>query len=117
MLVAAARVSAGVDLEAIDDDDVDVSDDRKEVMIRLPKPEIFESALDNDRTYVHTRETDFFADRAEGLETKARQEAEKQLREAAMQAGILKIARDNAEQTVTSLLRSLGFEQITVTFE
>ncbi len=117
LLVAAARVSAGVDLDKIDDEDVDVSDDRKRVTIRLPAPEIFESALDNDRTYVHTRETDFLADRAEGLETQARQEAEKQLREAAMQAGILKIARDNAKQTVTSLLRSLGFEQITVAFE
>ena len=117
LLVAAARVSAGVDLDKIDDGDVDVSEDRKRVTIRLPQPEVFESALDNERTYVHTRETGFLADRAEGLETKARQEAEKQLREAAMEAGLLKIARDNAKQTVTSLLRSLGFEQITVTFE
>lgn len=117
LLVAAARVSAGVDLGEVDDDDVDVSDDRKRVTIRLPKPVVFEAALDNDRTYVHTRQTDLLADRAEGLETKARREAEKQLREAAMQAGILDIARDNAKQTVTSLLRSLGFEQITVAFE
>jgi len=114
LLVAAARVSAGVDLGKLGDDDVEVDDERKRVTVRLPDPEIFASALDDDRTYVHTRETDLLADRVEGLETEARREATKQLREAAMEAGLLKLARDNARKTVTSLLKSLGFETIEV---
>jgi hypothetical protein len=116
LLVAAAQVSAGVDLEKVSDDDIEVDDERKTVSLRLPAPEIFDATLDNERTYVHTRDTGVLADRVEGLETKARQEAERRLRQAAEEAGLLKVARDNAETTVRSLLKSLGFESIEIRF-
>ena len=117
LLVAAARVSAGVDLRALDPKAVRVDRDGKRVRLTLPAPQIFEASLDNDRTYVHARDTDLLADRAESLETRARKEAEKTLRDAALEAGILKVARGNAERTVSSLLRSLGFVDVAVEFE
>lgn len=117
LLVAAARVTAGVDLEKVSEESCDVDDEGKKVSITLPAPEVFEAALDNERTYVHTRETGMLADRVEGLETKARQEAERRLREAAQEAGLLDLARQNAERTVRSLLESLGFESIEINFE
>lgn len=114
LLVAAARVSAGVDLRELDDDDIDVDRERRAVTVRLPEPEIFEASLDNERTYVHSRDTDLLAERVDNLETRARQAAEKSLREAALEAGILDLAKANAERTIRSLLKSLGFETITI---
>jgi hypothetical protein len=46
------------------------------------------------------------------LETQVRQEAERQLQEAALADGILHTAQQNATSTITSLLQGLGFEKI-----
>jgi hypothetical protein len=46
------------------------------------------------------------------LETEVRQEAERQLQQAAMADGILRTAEQNATTTITSLLQGLGFERI-----
>jgi hypothetical protein len=46
------------------------------------------------------------------LETQVRQEAERQLQEAALSDGILPAAEQNAASTISSLLQGLGFEKI-----
>lgn len=114
LLVAAARVTAGVDLSALRDQDVRVDHDARRVEITLPAATIFSASLDNARTYVHTRDTGVLADRQESLETRARQEAESQIADAAKQAGILERAEANAVRTVEGLVRSLGFTDVTV---
>ncbi|MEZ4443067.1 MAG: DUF4230 domain-containing protein [Polyangiaceae bacterium] len=117
LLVAAARITAGVDLQKIGEDALVVSEDRLSVRATLPAPEIFDAALDNARTYVHTRQTDTLAERRESLETQARQKAEEELVSAAKGAGILDHARDNARDTLETLLRSLGYQKVEVRFE
>ncbi len=114
LLVATGTVTAGVDLSKLGDDAVTVDPKTKTAKIRLPKAEILGSKLDNDHTYVHSRSTDVLARRKESLETKARQEAEKSIVEAARQNGILARAQKNAERTVESLVRSLGYDHVTV---
>jgi hypothetical protein len=116
LLVASGDVVAGVDLEKLGADDVQISPDRRSVTIRLPPAEIFSAKLDNDRTYVHTRRTDVLAQRKESLETQARQAAEKTLRTSAEEAGILPRAEESVSRTVRSLVRSLGFENVSVGF-
>ncbi|MGA7321926.1 MAG: DUF4230 domain-containing protein [Candidatus Sulfotelmatobacter sp.] len=46
------------------------------------------------------------------LETQVRQEAERQLQEAALADGILRTAQQNGASTISSLLQGLGFEKI-----
>jgi hypothetical protein len=46
------------------------------------------------------------------LETQVRQEAERQIQQAALLDGILKTANANARSTLTSLLQGLGFERV-----
>jgi hypothetical protein len=46
------------------------------------------------------------------LETQVRQEAERQMQQAALLDGILKTANTNARSTLTSLLQGLGFERV-----
>ncbi|MCA9599405.1 MAG: DUF4230 domain-containing protein [Myxococcales bacterium] len=114
LLVATGTVTAGVDLSKLGDDAVQVDSEKKTAHIRLPKAEILGSKLDNDHTYVHSRSTDVLAKRQESLESRARQEAEKSIVEGARQNGILARAQKNAERTVESLVRSLGYDSVTV---
>jgi hypothetical protein len=115
LLVAVADVSAGVDLSRLGERDIEVSADRTSVSLALPPAELFRTALDPERTYVHTRRTDLLAQRKDTLETDARKEAERALAAAALEAGILPKADENARKVVTELLRSLGFSDVRVT--
>ena len=114
LLVAAADVVAGVDLSGIREEDVVVEGEH--VTITVPQVEIFSSALDNERTYVHRRDTDVLARRSVDLETRARREAERTLREAAVEAGIHDRARTGAERAIGALVRSIGYEDVEVLF-
>ena len=114
LLVASGDVVAGVDLGRLQPSDVTVANDGRTVTLRLPKAEVFSARLDNARTYVHSRNTDLLAERHESLETRARQAAEQTLRAAAEDAGILRRAEESVARTVTSLVRSLGYESVRV---
>lgn len=114
LLVAAANVTAGVDLDKLEPTAIHVDQGTRQVRVQLPAPEIFSIALDNEHTYVHTRRTGLMAQRKEDLESRARTEAERALLEAARQAGILSSAAKNAQRAVESLLHSLDFTQVEV---
>jgi len=114
LLVAAADVTAGVDLTKMRDGDVVVDPEARIATITLPEPEIFSAALDNERTYVHTRDTDTLARRDPHLETRARREAERSLQRSAIEGGILDRARANGESAVRTLVRSLGYDEIEI---
>ncbi len=116
LLVAAGEVTAGVDLTLLRDGDVVVDPEAGTARITLPAPRVLSTRLDSDRTYVHSRQTDALARRSETLETRARQEAERTLTDAAVEAGILDRARNNAEQTIVVLVRSLGYDDVQVGF-
>jgi len=116
LLVAGGEVVAGVDLRGLGPSSVDADLEAKRARVTLPRATIFSRRLDNDRTYVHTRTTDPFA-RREDLETRARQEAERMLEKAALEAGILERAEASVQKTVEGLLRSLGFEDVEVRFD
>ena len=115
LLVAVADVNAGIDLGKLAATDIDVDSKNGSVHIRLPTAEIFHVTFDQEHTYVHTRHTDLLASRQENLETKARNEAERVLVDAARDGGILSRAGENARKVVEGLVRSLGYQQVTVT--
>lgn len=114
LLVAVAEISAGVDLQKLSAADVVVDPARRSARIELPAPEVLHAALDNEKTYVHSRKTGTLASRNENLESRARKEAERTLIEAARQAGLLNRAADNARRTVEALVHSLGYDKVDV---
>lgn len=114
LLVAVGDVVAGIDLHRLRDGDVVLEPRERRVRLTLPPPEILSARLDNERTYVHTRNTDLLADRVEEIETRARQHAEQSIREAALQAGILERAKHSTQQTLSALVRSLGYDVVEV---
>jgi hypothetical protein len=115
LLVAVAEVTGGIDLQKLTAADVVVDPARRTARINLPAPEILHAALDNEKTYVHSRKTGTLADRRENLEARARKEAERTLVESARQAGLLNRAGDNARRTVEALVHSLGYDKVEVT--
>jgi hypothetical protein len=115
LLVAVAEVSAGVDLQKLTAKDVVIDPARRTARLELPAPEVLHAALDNEKTYVHSRKTGTLAERRENLESRARREAEKTLVDSARQAGLLNRAADNARRTVEALVHSLGYDKVEVT--
>ena len=114
LLVAAGDIVAGVDLSDLPDDAIEADLANHRVRITLPPAEVFSARLDNQRTYVHTRTTDVLARRSQTLETRARQEAERTLQQAALEGGLLTRADRNAARTIESLVRSLGYTDVDV---
>jgi hypothetical protein len=110
LLMVHGEVIAGVDLGKLQAGDVALSN--RNISVHLPKAEILVTRLDNEKTRVYSRDTGLFSSPDPNLETQVRQEAERQLQQAALQDGILKSADENARNSVQSILKGLGFEQI-----
>lgn len=110
IFVAHGEIVAGLDLSKISEDDVEVSGDT--ITLDLPAPEILYSRIDNDKSYVYERDTGAFSDPDKDLESQVRAEAEQQLRQDALEDGILEDARQSGEKSLQVLLMSMGYKEI-----
>jgi hypothetical protein len=114
IFVAQGEVIAGVDLQRMQVEDVVVVDPTT-VMIHLPEAEIFVATLDNENSHVVDRRTGLLARADPHLETLVRQAAEREILEAALAAGILDRANQNAEGYMRGFLQGLGFTTVIFT--
>ncbi|MEK6220929.1 MAG: DUF4230 domain-containing protein, partial [Chloroflexota bacterium] len=110
LFVAHGEVIAGIDLEKLSPEDLTVVDGV--LYVNLPTPEIFIATLDNDLSYIYDRDTGLLTKGNVDLETLARQAAEKEILNAALESGILLQAQTNAENYLWRLFNSLGFPEI-----
>jgi len=92
----------------------DVLVEGQKVSIHLPAAEVLSTRIDNAKTRVYSRDTGLFSSPDPNLESEVRQEAERQLQQAALQDGILKIAADNARSTIASILKGFGFREVDI---
>ncbi len=110
LMLVHGEVVAGIDFSNLKPGDVRV--EGKQAHLRLPAPQVFSTRLDSAKTRVYSRQTGLLVPTDPNLETQVRQEAERQLQEAALADGILRTAQQNAASTIISLLQGLGFEKI-----
>ena len=110
ILVARGQVIAGVDLGKMEDGDILITEDGT-VVVTLPEAEILVATLDNQKSYVVDRDTGLVGTNP-ALETEARQAAEKEVLNAALEDGILDTAQRNAEMYVRQLIMALGFDEV-----
>jgi len=110
LMMVHGEVVAGIDFSNLKLDDVRV--DGKQIHLHLPAAQVFSTRLDSAKTRVYSRQTGLLVPTDPNLETQVRQEAERQLQEAALADGILRTAQQNASSTIRSLLQGLGFEKI-----
>ena len=110
LMMVHGEVVAGIDFSNLKPDDVKV--DGKQIHLHLPAAQVFSTRLDSGKTRVYSRQTGVLVPTDPNLETQVRQEAERQMQQAALADGILRTAQQNAASTIRSLLQGLGFEKI-----
>jgi hypothetical protein len=111
LLIVHGQAVAGVDLSQVHASNVEI--DGHSVIITMPAAELLSVSLDNSKTRVYSRLTGLLVPTDPNLESETREKAEADLRQSALDSGILTTAEGNARATLTTLLHSLGFQQIT----
>ena len=112
LLVVHGEVIGGIDLGKIQPSDVTVKG--RSISLRIPPAEIFSTRIDNAKTRVYSRDTGLFSSPDPNLESEVREAAEHQLQQAALQDGVLNTASQNAQSTLASMLKGLGFDPIEI---
>jgi len=110
LFVAHGYVIAGIDLSAIETQDLRLEDGV--LYVNLPSSEVFVATLNNDESYVYDRTTGILRKSDQDLETNARQVAEAEILEAALEDDILNQAQENAEIYMERLFNTLGYQQV-----
>lgn len=122
LFVGAGSVDAYLDFSRIGSGALTVNADRTAVTVRLPHARLEPTRLDPKRSYVFARQHglldrigDFF-----GANPNQQQElyvlAARKIQDAAGAGGLQRRADANTQQMMTSLMRSLGFTRVTVTY-
>lgn len=110
LLLAHGVVKAGVDLEKLQTEDVQVNGSK--LSIKLPPAQIFDVILDEQETQVIERTTGLFRPFDKQLEQTVRQMAVDDLRRAARTGGILKEADDRAREQLKNFFLQLAFTEV-----
>jgi Protein of unknown function (DUF4230) len=122
LFVAAGNVDAEVDFSTIDRGAIEVSADGRSARVTLPRAHLTRAHIDPDRSYVFSRKRGLL-DRLGSVlsdnptsERQVYQLAEDRLEAAAAQSGLVEQAERNTRAMLESMLRSLGYREVTVTF-
>jgi Protein of unknown function (DUF4230) len=107
LFVGHGTVIAGIDMEKLQPEDMRF--ENGVLTVRLPPAEIFVATLDNEKSYVYQRDTGILAKPDINLETLVRQNAEAEIRKAAIEDGILAQAQTNAEAYLFKFFAALGY--------
>ena len=110
LFVAHGYVIAGIDLSAIEAEDLRLEDGV--LHVNLPDAEVFVATLKNDESYVYDRTTGILRKSDQDLETNARQVAEAEILKAAIDDDILSQAQQNSEVYLERLFNTLGYQQV-----
>lgn len=122
LYVGAGTVDAYVDLGRLGDKDVTVDGDRTSATLRLPHARLGRPALDADHSYAVSKQRglldrlgDLFSDNPNS-EQAVQRLAVKHIAEAAKDSGLTARAETNTTGMLEGLLKSLGFEEVHVTY-
>ena len=111
LMIVHGQAVAGVDLSQVQASNVQI--DGRSITLTMPAAELLSVSLDNSKTRVYSRITGLLVPADPNLESEVREKAEANLRQSALDSGILTTAEGNARATLTTMLHSLGFQQIT----
>src|ERR1700685_967448 len=117
LLVVHGQSIAGIDLSQLKPEDVRIDEKNggRSIHVTLPASQLFVTNIDNPHNRVYARSTGLLVPVDQNLESDTRAKAQQQLQQTALSDGILDTARKNARATITTLLYSLGFNQVDVT--
>lgn len=110
LFVAHGISIAGVDLSKLESEDLRMEEGK--LYVTMPEAEVFVTTLNNDESYVYDRTTGLLRKGDPQLETEARQVAEQEILNAALEDGILEQAQINAEIFLERLFNDLGYDYV-----
>ncbi len=122
LFVGAGSVEAYVDFTKIGEGAVVQSADGKSVEIKLPAPQFGETNLDMEKSYVFAEQRGLLNRLGDlvGNDPNRQQQvyqlAEDRITAAARDSGLSARAEENTRKMLEGLLRSLGFQQVTITY-
>lgn len=122
LFVGAGTVEAYVDFGKISEGAITESADRKTVEIKLPAPQLGETNLDLEKSYVFAEKRGLLnrlGDVFGGDPNRQKavyQSAEERISAAARDSGLVDRARENTRKMLEGLLRSLGYEKVTISY-
>ncbi|MEE6261413.1 DUF4230 domain-containing protein [Plantactinospora sonchi] len=122
LFVGAGTVDAYVDFGQISEGAIVQSPDKKSVEIKLPAPQLGQVNLDLERSYVFAEDRGILNRLGEvfgGDPNRQREtylKAEQKIAESAKSSGLGERAQENTRKMLEQLLRSLGYEQVTITY-
>lgn len=114
LMIAHGVVKAGVDLRKVTKSDVSIDGDR--LRLRLPRPQLVDTYLDESRTEVLERSTGILRQFDQQMEQDARRQALESIRKAARAAGILRDAEERTRLQLNALGVAAGFRAVEVEF-
>jgi hypothetical protein len=112
VLIAYGEVVAGFDLGKLRE--TDLWTDGTRVQLHLPAPEILYVRLDNERTHVVYYKKSWLIDHDLNLEGEARLEAERIIRQAALESDVLQRANEHGQLFFSNWFYSLGFTEVRI---
>lgn len=122
LFVGAGSVEAYVDFTRISEGAVVESADGKSVEIKLPAPQLGQTNLDLEKSYVFAEQRGLLnriGDLVDGDPNRQQQVyqlAEERITAAARDSGLTQRAEENTRKMLEGFLRSLGYEKVTVTY-
>ncbi|MEO1127031.1 MAG: DUF4230 domain-containing protein [Cyanobacteria bacterium J06635_15] len=118
LYIAYGEVRAGVDLSELTSDAVITTEDS--IQVTLPPPRILDSKIDVNRSSVYDYDRGFLGlgpDQGPQLQDFAQEQALNKVVQSACAEGILQEANQRAEQAVSQLLTTAGYQDFTVTLQ
>jgi len=112
VLIVQGEAVGCVDLTQMDITDIDAGQDT--LVIRLPEPEICYFKIDHDRSKVYNTEYAFMEEAQ--LVQEAYKQAERQIRQSALDMGILEQTRENARKMLTPILERTSGKKVVLLF-
>lgn len=110
VLISHGEAVGCIDLTKIAPEDIQLAEDT--LFVNIPEPEICYYKLDLARTRIYSIEKGVYYKDEKKLIEKAYKSAEKEIREAALNSGILKNTDANAEALLKPLLESLSGKKV-----
>lgn len=111
-LISEGQAVGCIDLTKITEKDITLNNDT--LYVRLPPAEICYYKLDMEKTRIYALETNPLRDEKKFIQ-KAYKHAEREIKEAAINAGILEQTRSNAELILKPLLEEISGKKVVLT--
>lgn len=112
LMIAHGVAKAGVDLQQLKPGDVSIHGTK--LTLSLPKPQLFDVYLDENKTEVVERSTGLLRSFDQQMEQEARRQAVEEIRKTARASGILRDAAERTRLQLELLGKSAGFTEVEI---